>query len=1065
MVDRLGQYELLEKFAEGGMAEVWFGRVVGAEGFTREVAVKRMLAASARDADAVSMFLDEARLGARLHHPNICSVLDLGELDGEWFMVMELVDGPHLGRLFAHSLRIGKPLPLPLCAAVVAAAAEGLHHAHDRVDPLTGRSLDIIHRDVSPQNILISRYGDVKVTDFGVARARTHKSRTRSGLVKGKLGYLSPEQCRGLPLDRRADVFSLGIVLYELLTRRRLYRGDGEFDVMRRICEEEPLPPSLVSAEIDGNLGDITLRALRKEPEARYQTAGELADALTAWLQAHHPGDLRGELGYWVRSHTGAIWPPLEQRQLRWREREGDGVLSVDEVREQVAIPVLRNALPKMAGVFIGRRAELRLLEEDEARLRVLVGLAGVGKSRLALRHAESCAMRGERVVWVDLGGVDRIDGATTSIARALAIDANAGQDEVEARLGRILARDETLLVLDNADGVADALGRVLGRWLTRAASLRCLVTSRKRLRWQGEATLEVEPLSLPEGSALAGSEAAMLLLSRARSARAGFRVEPEQRETVAEIVRLLDGLPLALELAAARLDRIEVDRLLEQLRRGGGDLAAHFTAAMDDLPEPLVTVLRRVSTFAGPFETLAAEAVAGIDQGERDGMLERLEALLDRSLLRRHGGAGLARYEVLPSLRSAVLAAAPEAEVAASRDRHAAWVEETATQLVQRLDRHGGGEALRRLQRIQPELEVVARDGAGSAAQAARIALAELFQRMGPRSRVEAILGPSASAAGGDGDHARARLLLARCHLADGNVAEARRLAERAAASPGHAPEALALLSTAALRQERREEARAFVDRAYAALRALDEPDDLAGVVLLADAEARAAADDPGAGDAADRAIDALRAIGDAHREAAAVLLRATIALYRPEASALDLAATLAGDALELAERGTDGVRAFEARILLTTVAILRGELQEAALSIGAAQAVVDRVGSGPARAELAWLALVAALMRGESAVGLATRATELAQQAGGRHGILRACCWQVVALHNAGEQEAASLALDHAEGWGMRANDPQLEWARRAVGQGAAEPEPDSPSARLLRRVVLGAAPSAGP
>ena len=169
MSERFGQYELLDKIAAGGMAEIFFARLVGVQGFARNVVVKRMLPELSVRPDFVEMFLDEARLAANLNHPNLVQVYDLGELNDAYFMAMEFIDGPHLGSLFAHSLRQGSPLPLPMCAWIVARAAEGLGFAHEAHHPDTGEPMNIVHRDISPQNILISKYGDVKVTDFGVA--------------------------------------------------------------------------------------------------------------------------------------------------------------------------------------------------------------------------------------------------------------------------------------------------------------------------------------------------------------------------------------------------------------------------------------------------------------------------------------------------------------------------------------------------------------------------------------------------------------------------------------------------------------------------------------------------------------------------------------------------------------------------------------------------------------------------------------------------------------------------------------------------------------------------------
>src|SRR5688572_18881465 len=177
MGERFGNYELVRRIAQGGMAEVHLARFSGVEGFERWVVIKKMLPELAVRKDFVDMFLDEARLAARFNHPNIVQVFELGEKDGSYFMAMEYVDGPHLGVLFAHSLRLKKPLPIALCCFILSRAAEGLHHAHELKDAM-GQGLNIVHRDVSPQNILVSREGDVKVMDFGVAKATTQATQT-----------------------------------------------------------------------------------------------------------------------------------------------------------------------------------------------------------------------------------------------------------------------------------------------------------------------------------------------------------------------------------------------------------------------------------------------------------------------------------------------------------------------------------------------------------------------------------------------------------------------------------------------------------------------------------------------------------------------------------------------------------------------------------------------------------------------------------------------------------------------------------------------------------------------
>jgi len=302
--ERFGDYELLQKIATGGMAEIYLARHVATQGFARPVVVKRMLPQLAVRKDFVTMFLDEARLAANLSHPNVVQVFNLGEHAGSYFMAMELVDGPHLGSLFAHSLRQRRPLPVDLCVYICARSADGLDHAHDLKDPATGLPLQIVHRDISPQNILVSRHGDVKVTDFGVAKATTQEAKTRTGIIKGKVSYMSPEQCLGEKVDRRTDVFALGIVLYELLTRRRLFRDKSDLLVMQRITQEQVPPPSTLNPAIDKELDQITMRALERGREKRYATAADLSEALDVWLALQGIADAKARLGKWMAEHA-----------------------------------------------------------------------------------------------------------------------------------------------------------------------------------------------------------------------------------------------------------------------------------------------------------------------------------------------------------------------------------------------------------------------------------------------------------------------------------------------------------------------------------------------------------------------------------------------------------------------------------------------------------------------------------------------------------------------------------------------------------------------------------------
>jgi serine/threonine protein kinase len=274
-----GRYEVIKHLAQGGMAEVFLARATGIEGFERHVVIKRIRAEQARDKSHVQMFLDEARLAASLHHHNIVQVHDIGEEQGEYFFVMEYVHGEDVRKLLTQVSSRGERVPLEHVLTIVTAAAAGLHHAHEQCGP-NRAPLGIVHRDVSPANILVGYDGGVKVADFGVAKATHRTFETESGARKGKVAYMSPEQCVGLPVDRRSDVFSLGIVLYESLTVRRLFKDDNDFLTMTAIVQAQIPPLSTPWPEVPPALEAIVMKALSPSPDDRYATADHLRLAL-----------------------------------------------------------------------------------------------------------------------------------------------------------------------------------------------------------------------------------------------------------------------------------------------------------------------------------------------------------------------------------------------------------------------------------------------------------------------------------------------------------------------------------------------------------------------------------------------------------------------------------------------------------------------------------------------------------------------------------------------------------------------------------------------------------------
>ncbi|HEY6038175.1 MAG TPA: protein kinase [Kofleriaceae bacterium] len=272
-------YEILAKLATGGMAEIFLARGASATGVERYVVLKRILRSRAHDQAFVRMFLDEARLAAQLQHPNIAQVYDIGKLGESYFFTMEYVHGETVRMLLQRSHALRTPIPIGSVLVVIAGAAAGLHHAHERIG-LDGTPLGIVHRDVSPSNLIVSYEGSVKLVDFGVAKAAHRSQETRSGTVKGKISYLSPEQCRGAPIDRRSDLFSLGIVLWEMLTTERLFKRDSDFNAMAAIVSETVPPPSTRRPEIPPELDALSLRLLAKDPAERFQTADQVHEAI-----------------------------------------------------------------------------------------------------------------------------------------------------------------------------------------------------------------------------------------------------------------------------------------------------------------------------------------------------------------------------------------------------------------------------------------------------------------------------------------------------------------------------------------------------------------------------------------------------------------------------------------------------------------------------------------------------------------------------------------------------------------------------------------------------------------
>ncbi|MCU0693028.1 MAG: serine/threonine protein kinase, partial [Polyangiaceae bacterium] len=309
----VGRYALYDEIASGGMATVHFGRHLREFGFSRTVAIKRMHAHIARDPD-FAMFVDEARILNRIRHPNVVPFIDVVSKDGELLLVMEYVAGETLSRICLESFRAGRMIPPRLLTAVFVGVLEGLHAAHEAVSE-TGVPLAIVHRDVSPQNIMVGQDGVARVIDWGVATAVGRMQTTHTGQIKGKISYMAPEQITGVNVDRRADVYSTGITMWELLTGRRLFKAPNDVARLHAVLNDPIPPPGVIRPSLPSALNDVVVRATQRDPALRFNTAREMAVALE---NAVRPATSR-DVARWVEQIAGAS---LRTRSARVAEIE-----------------------------------------------------------------------------------------------------------------------------------------------------------------------------------------------------------------------------------------------------------------------------------------------------------------------------------------------------------------------------------------------------------------------------------------------------------------------------------------------------------------------------------------------------------------------------------------------------------------------------------------------------------------------------------------------------------------------------------------------------------------------
>lgn len=346
------------------MAEVFIGEAQSVQGFKKKVAIKRVLPHLAQNKNFIGMFLDEARLGARLSHANIVSVFDIGAADDTYFIVMEFVDGCNLKKIIEVLRKQGRTVPFKEAVYMTMHACRGLSFAHELLSD-DGEEMDIVHRDVSPPNILVSKRGEVKVTDFGLAKATTQLEKTDPGVVKGKFSYLSPEAARGEDVDERADIFALGIVLWEMLAGRRLFLGETDYQTVKLVQQAQVPSLSKISPEVDEEFEGILAKALTPDPNERYQNAREFEDALAGYLFSHQKKVTATDIANLVKSilaQADAVTPetPSNQQSIidKLIQEELLRFTSLDDISDDpsVAAPLspddVDGAQPLDAGLF-----------------------------------------------------------------------------------------------------------------------------------------------------------------------------------------------------------------------------------------------------------------------------------------------------------------------------------------------------------------------------------------------------------------------------------------------------------------------------------------------------------------------------------------------------------------------------------------------------------------------------------------------------------------------------------------------------------------------------------------
>jgi predicted ATPase len=652
---RFGRYEILGALGAGGMGEVYRARDPR---LGRELAIKilsRKLSDSKLD---VKRFEREAESASALNHPNIVTIFELGQVESTYYIAMELVEG----ELLRDILRAG-PIPLQTVMRIAAQIVDGLAKAH---------TAGVMHRDLKPENVMVSRDGLVKILDFGLAKLvstdtdtnlpldleTVSTSETNPGALLGTLPYMSPEQANGLPLDFRSDQFSLGSLLYEMVTGKRAFPRQGAAEILAAILRDQPEAAASLNPQAPAPLCWVIERCLAKNPKDRYDSTHDLARDLAA---------IRDRL------------PEAPSRHLAPRI----------------------NTLPSQATAFIGREREVAAVKElllrEDVRVVTLTGPGGIGKTRLALQVASEVRERFDGgICFIPLAAVSDASLIPSIIAQGCGIRETGRPVSIQSLKEYLQdSRSNLLLVFDNFEHLLTA-APVVSELITAAQKLRVLVTSRAPLHIYGEFEFPVPTLALPDlqhgtsRSILSKNPTVALFMARAVAIKPNFELTDENARAVATICTRLDGLPLAIELAAARIKLLSpsamqsrLESSLQLLTGGAKDLPMRqqtLRATMDwsyDLLSPAEqTLFRRLSVFVGGCTLEGVEAVCNTKQDLQIDVLDGMGSLVNNSLVRQvEQSAGEPRFALLDTVREYGLERlAASGEESGIRKAHAAY-------------------------------------------------------------------------------------------------------------------------------------------------------------------------------------------------------------------------------------------------------------------------------------------------------------------------------------------------------------------------------------------------------